>query len=57
MTNWLVRIGNWFLGKAEEVEQLDSAMKAIVNQQTKRAFYLGAGVGIVVTAGLVRLLG
>lgn len=57
MTNWLVRIGNWFLGKAEEVEQLDSAMKTIVNRQTKRAFYLGAGVGILVTAGLVRLLG
>lgn len=57
MTNWLVRIGHWFLGKAEEVEQLDGAIKAIVNRQTKRAFYLGAGVGILLTTGLVRLLG
>ena len=57
MTNWLTRIGNWFLGNAGEVEKLDDAMKAMVNRQTRRAFYFGAVVGILVTAGLVRLLG
>lgn len=49
MVDTLKKIGNWFIGKSEEVEKLDEEIKVVVNQQTKRAFLLGFGVGIVVS--------
>lgn len=57
MVNFLKKAANWFLGKAEEVEKLDDAIKASVNQQTKRAFYIGAAVGVVATAAVIRIIG
>ncbi|SEP04252.1 hypothetical protein [Propionispora vibrioides] len=57
MVNFLKKVANWFLGKAEEVEKLDDAIKVAVNQQTKRAFYIGATVGVTVTTVIVRIIG
>ncbi len=57
MVNFLKKVANWFLGKAEEVEKLDDAIKVAVNQQTKRAFYIGAAVGVVVAVAAVKVLG
>lgn len=57
MVNFLKKAANWFLGKAEEVEKLDDALKSAVNQQTKRAFYIGAAIGVVVTTAVVKVLG
>ncbi len=57
MVNFLKKVANWFLGKAEEVEKLDDAIKVAVNQQTKRAFYIGAAVGVTVTTAVVRIIG
>lgn len=56
MVNFLKKVANWSLGKAEEVEKLDDAIKVAVNQQTKRAFYIGAAVGVTVTTVIVRII-
>lgn len=57
MINLLKRVGNWFIGKAEELDKLDGEIKAIINVQTKRAFGLGVIVGILLTAVLIKLVG
>lgn len=57
MVNFLKKAGNWILGKADEIDKLDDVLKAAVNQQTKRAFYIGAAVGVVATAAAMKVLG
>lgn len=51
------KAGNWILGKADEIDELDDVLKAAVNQQTKRAFYIGAAVGVMATAAAIRIIG
>ncbi|CUH97832.1 hypothetical protein P22_3978 [Propionispora sp. 2/2-37] len=57
MADLLKRIGNWFLGKADMMEQLDENVKAAVNLQTKRALGIGFGLGVIVTVVVVRVVG
>lgn len=57
MSDLLKRIGNWFIGKADMVEQLDENVKAAVNLQTKRALGLGFVLGVVVAVAVVRVIG
>ena len=57
MINFLKSIGNWFLGKAEELDELDDEIKAVINVQTKWAFGFGVVVGIMLTLGVIRMVG
>lgn len=56
MTDFLKRVGNWFIGKSEEIEKLDEEIKTVVTQQTKRAFGIGVGLGAIMVAIVVNLL-
>ena len=56
MVNFLKGVGNWFIGKSEEIEKLDAEVKAVVNKKTKRAFACGAVFGVVVTIAVIKLM-
>lgn len=56
MVNFLKDVGNWFIGKSEKIEKLDAEVKAAINNQTKRAFGLGAALGVVLTVAIIKLM-
>lgn len=48
MANFLKRIGQWFIGRSEKLEQLDAEIKTVITAQTTRAFTWGLGLGMLV---------
>lgn len=55
--NGLKAIGAWFLGQADELERVDDKIKEAINAQTKRAFFIGVVVGLLVAASALKALG
>lgn len=56
MINTLKNIGSWFLGSADKLDKLDDNIKAQINAQTRRAFYIGAACGLAVAVAVMRVL-
>jgi hypothetical protein len=55
MVSFFKRIGQWFIGKSEEIEKLDEEIKSIINAQTERAFGFGFVLGIVLTVVIFKV--
>lgn len=55
--NGLKAIGAWFLGQADELERVDDKIKEAINAQTKRTFFIGVVVGLLVAASALKALG